>query len=287
MKKFLQLIGSLLIPLFLAFDKYGFSDYLKSNYSKTTGDIVWWGLLGVSVLTVFGTWKISKYNPEKKYEKAQMVRKLYLKDISNRTIEKFNEKKYSKIASVAYNEKTNKAEINFNVMRVKRRWYGYLDPNKKGKGRFFLLPRTFKDVWTSDGHFISENFILGIRQGTTGIANRTTDLAQFSFYKATQEEAQKELNLNTQQFNDSKSVSILMSKAIFHKDEEERGKEQNVVKLGVLTMEIKSEALGILMGLKQKDLDDNSALKDAYDESLTFLSSILDELASEYSKLYF
>ncbi len=264
MKKFLQLIGSLIIPLYLAIDKFGFSDYLKKNYSDTHANFMWWGLLIVAVGTVIATWVTSYYIPEKKYQNALKSKDAFLKSYFLKNID---------------NLKVHDYEVTFNVMKEKKYW-GFISLYSNWKKNIF--PKIYECIFRfPDSNTIPLKFILGVDQGTNGLSIVENGVRMYGIHGKTKETICSDLNVNDKQYTYISKSTFLASIPVRPNDDKGNSKF-----VGVLTLESKSK------GMEKIDLSfdlSNEKEQDKlhFEQMRLYIPILMTQLADSYGLLAF
>lgn len=227
-------------------------------------------------IAIVVNYKVTVSNPEKKYEKAKLVRYQYLQNIANKVIDELKSKGY---------------DVDFNVMSTKWKFYPRLEPDKDGSGkRYFYWPwrKVFKCDWTSsDDYLMPPNFVLGAEQGTSGRALKNKDtenngIVVVDVEKKSYEYAREEMNLNRNQFGTIKNLTLLASVIIQFKENETTG-ESKVI--GILTMQSKSAGLGKIWMDSIEDYPED--VRTEIMNVRQILTESMDKIKKEYRKLYF
>lgn len=236
----------------------------------------------ILVVAIIFNYILNTQNPEKKYENAQAVRRGLLKKEADAIIAEFKVKGY---------------EVKFNFMVEKRyKKITHLYPDQNGKGRLIFFPRIFVDIFTwPDNYHLPEKFLLGIRQGSNGIArkNGSTEIVNLTDFKK-YEDFRNVLNLNREQYEVTKGVKLLVSTQI--KTKKADGTGEKSIELGILTMESNSIELAQMAKMDLKTIiipDDEEnkkevlASKAKVEEMQKMITKAMSELSNTYIEFYF
>jgi hypothetical protein len=271
MKKVLKFIVGIFAAEYLVLTKFAFFTDLMKNMSPSQHPALAQHIIEALVcVAVIANHIVTVSNPEKKYQDAKTVRKRYLRNIAQESISELKAKGY---------------DVKFNFMTVKRVLFvADLMPDRFGNGKLAIFPRVFKCPWTSsENHSIPDNFVLGIKQGTSGVAYKTRKPKWLNLEAVDKyENLPAELRLNRDQYNKTKHLTALVSIPITAP--KYKGSGESTV-IGILTMESNTTGLGNLIDGPKPD--DPQNVKDTIENERKYFDSAMERLIQTYSELYF
>jgi hypothetical protein len=278
MKKILVFIIALVCPAYVACVEFGLKDYLNKKFPDYT-DIISWSIFVLGIIAIAASYIMNVYKPEERYEKAKIARSKYLRSYADKVNEGLESKKYP--------------VFKFNIMVVKQQYRSkeiYPKRNDvEGNPQLSFFPKIFECIWTS-GENDHVDILLGIKQGTSGIALKEKRVRILGLFKISYEDAKKEMKLNKKQFDEITRINektetrlaLLISAPIKVKKKTPLGEKS--VTIAILNAESDNEFFGRLMSTNQTFTDtENESIKIIKNQLLT----MMEEFTKTCSDLYF